>query len=175
MVATAGGLRLRGTTAAGTREFLGIPYAAPPVGKLRWRPPRPPRAGRASAATSFAPQCPQLGVSVRRGQHVRELPVPERLHAAAGAALRHRPVMVWIHGGALVTGESDDYNPAGWSRGVVVVTINYRLGALGFLADSSLASPPGGSVRRLRADGPAGRAALGAAQHPRDSAATRAT
>ena len=48
--------------------------------------------------------------------------------------------MVWIHGGALVTGESDDYNPAALvPQGVVVVTINYRLGALGFLADSSLA------------------------------------
>ena len=53
--------------------------------------------------------------------------------------------MVWIHGGALVTGESDDYNPAALvKQGVVVVTINYRLGALGFLADSSLASRPGG-------------------------------
>jgi para-nitrobenzyl esterase len=53
--------------------------------------------------------------------------------------------MVWVHGGSLRTGESDDYNPAGLVRdGVVVVTINYRLGALGFLADSALASHPGG-------------------------------
>jgi para-nitrobenzyl esterase len=53
--------------------------------------------------------------------------------------------MVWVHGGSLRTGESDDYNPAGLVRdGVVVVTINYRLGALGFLADSALASRPGG-------------------------------
>jgi para-nitrobenzyl esterase len=54
-------------------------------------------------------------------------------------------VMVWVHGGSLRTGESDDYNPAGLVRdGVVVVTINYRLGALGFLADAALASRPGG-------------------------------
>ena len=53
--------------------------------------------------------------------------------------------MVWVHGGSLRTGESDDYNPAGLVRdGVVVVTINYRLGALGFLADAALASRPGG-------------------------------
>jgi len=54
--------------------------------------------------------------------------------------------MVWIHGGAFIAGESDDYNPAGLVRhGVIVVTINYRLGALGFLADAALASDPGGS------------------------------
>ena len=53
--------------------------------------------------------------------------------------------MVWIHGGALVVGESDDYNPAALVRhGVIVVTINYRLGAFGFLADSALAGRPGG-------------------------------
>ena len=79
VVATAGGL-LRGTTAAGTREFLGIPYAAPPVGNLRWQPPQPAaRWPGVRAATSFAPHCPQTGVSLRRGQHVRGLPVPERL------------------------------------------------------------------------------------------------
>ena len=53
--------------------------------------------------------------------------------------------MVWIHGGALVVGESDDYNPAALVRhGVIVVTVNYRLGALGFLADPALAGRPGG-------------------------------
>ena len=53
--------------------------------------------------------------------------------------------MVWVHGGSLLTGESDDYNPAALVRdGVIVVTINYRLGALGFLADTALASAPGG-------------------------------
>ena len=54
-----------------------------------------------------------------------------------------RPVLVWIHGGALVTGESDDYDPAKLvSEGTVVVTINYRLGALGFLAHPALAGRP---------------------------------
>ena len=54
--------------------------------------------------------------------------------------------MVWIHGGSFITGESDDYDPAALVRhGVIVVTINYRLGALGFLAHPALASHPGGS------------------------------
>jgi para-nitrobenzyl esterase len=58
---------------------------------------------------------------------------------------RRLPVMVWIHGGSLVTGESDDYDPAGLVHdGVIVVTINYRLGALGFLAHPALAGRPGG-------------------------------
>jgi para-nitrobenzyl esterase len=63
----------------------------------------------------------------------------------ANARDRNLPVMVWIHGESLLTGESNDYNPAGLVRsGVIVVTINYRLGALGFLADTALASTPGG-------------------------------
>ena len=63
----------------------------------------------------------------------------------AGRTPAQPPVMVWIHGGALVTGESDDYDPAALVKhGVIVVTINYRLGALGFLADSALASRAGG-------------------------------
>jgi para-nitrobenzyl esterase len=148
VVATAGGL-LRGTTAAGTREFLGIPYAAPPVGSLRWQPPQPAaRWSGIRAATSFAPHCPQAGSPfgvASTSEDCLYLNVYAPAGQGAGAGLRNRPVMVWIHGGALVTGESDDYNPAALVRdGVVVVTINYRLGALGFLADSSLASTPGG-------------------------------
>jgi para-nitrobenzyl esterase len=65
--------------------------------------------------------------------------------AGQEAGRRRLPVMVWIHGGALITGESDDYAPAALvRRGVIVVTINYRLGALGFLAHPALASTPGG-------------------------------
>jgi para-nitrobenzyl esterase len=147
VVATADGL-LRGTTAGGTREFLGVPYAAPPVGNLRWRPPRPaaPWPG-VRAATSFAPHCPQFASPFGVASTSEDC-LYLNVYAPAGQAAGftgNRPVMVWIHGGALVTGESDDYNPAELvRRGVVVVTINYRLGALGFLADSSLASTPGG-------------------------------
>src|ERR1700761_6478338 len=144
LVATADGL-LRGTTAGSDHEFLGIPYAAPPVGNLRWRAPQPAaRWEGVRGATSFAPHCPQTGAPFGVASTSDDC-LYLNVYAPAGVCLRNRPVMVWIHGGALVTGESDDYNPAGLVRnGAVVVTINYRLGALGFLADSSLAARAGG-------------------------------
>ena len=148
LVITTTGGTLRGTMAGRTDEFLGIPYAAPPVGPLRWRPPQPaaPWTGIRDA-TAFAPHCPQppsgFGVA-STSENCLYLNVYTPADARAGA--RDLPVMVWIHGGAFIAGESDDYNPAGLVRhGVIVVTINYRLGALGFLADAALASHPGGS------------------------------
>ncbi len=147
VVATADGL-VRGLATSATDEFLGIPYAAPPVGPLRWRPPQPAaRWPGVRDATQFAPHCPQppsfFGVASMSEDclylNVFTPPGGRRL------AARRLPVMVWIHGGALITGESDAYNPAGLVRhGVIVVTINYRLGALGFLAHPALASRPGG-------------------------------
>ena len=145
VVATTGGT-LRGTTAGRTDEFLGIPYAAPPVGPLRWQPPQPaaPWAG-VREATAFAPHCPQppsgFGVA-STSENCLYLNVFTPPGARVGG---HLPVMVWIHGGSFLVGESDDYIPAGLvRRGVIVVTINYRLGALGFLAHPALASRPGG-------------------------------
>ena len=126
-------------------EFLGIPYAAPPVGALRWQPPRPAAPWHGTrAATSYAPHCPQPSSAFGRASTSEDCLYLNVFTPAASKA-RNLPVMVWVHGGSLRTGESDDYNPAGLVRdGVVVVTINYRLGALGFLADSALASRPGG-------------------------------
>jgi para-nitrobenzyl esterase len=154
LVVTTTGGTLRGTTAGRTDEFLGIPYAAPPVGPLRWRPPQPAaRWAGIRAATAFAPHCPQppsgFGVA-STSENCLYLnvytPADARAGGPTGTALRNLPVIVWIHGGAFIAGESDDYNPAGLVRhGVIVVTINYRLGALGFLADAALASHPGGS------------------------------
>jgi para-nitrobenzyl esterase len=144
VVATAGGA-VRGQAAAAGREFLGIPYAAPPVGALRWQPPRPAAPWHGTrAATSYAPHCPQPPGSFGRASTSEDC-LYLNVFTPAGNKARNLPVMVWVHGGSLRTGESDDYNPAGLVRdGVVVVTINYRLGALGFLADSALASRPGG-------------------------------
>jgi len=144
VVATADGA-VRGQAVAAGEEFLGIPYAAPPVGALRWRPPRPAAPWHGTrAATAYAPHCPQPSGSFGRASTSEDC-LYLNVFAPAGARGKHLPVMVWVHGGSLRTGESDDYNPAGLVRdGVVVVTINYRLGALGFLADAALASRPGG-------------------------------
>jgi para-nitrobenzyl esterase len=132
---------VRGKTAGGISEFLGIPYAAPPTGKLRWHAPEPAARWRGiRAATAFGPHCPQPGGATGTSENCLFLNVFTR----PGASRAGRPVMVWIHGGALVTGASDSYNPASLVKdGVTVVTINYRLGALGFLADSALASRGG--------------------------------
>jgi para-nitrobenzyl esterase len=139
---------IRGTRVGDVREFLGVPYAAPPVANLRWRPPQPAARWRGVRdATHFGAHCAQnagaFGVaSASEDCLFLNVFEPRRLFSGVPAA----PVMVWIHGGALVVGESDDYNPTALvQRGVIVVTINYRLGALGFLAHPALAgeSPQG--------------------------------
>jgi para-nitrobenzyl esterase len=144
VVGTAGGA-VRGKTVAATDEFLGIPYAAPPVGPLRWRPPQPPAAWHGvRTATSFAPHCPQPSSSFGVASTSEDC-LYLNVFTPAGARTRNLPVMVWVHGGSLRTGAGDEYNPTGLvGHGVIVVTINYRLGALGFLADTALASRPGG-------------------------------
>jgi para-nitrobenzyl esterase len=140
---------VRGKGTGVVHEFLGIPYAAAPVGPLRWRPPQPaaPWSGERDA-TTFAPHCAQpatpfgLASSSEDCLYLNVFAPAGRQHGGDG-----RPVMVWIHGGRLSIGESDDYDPAGLvADGTVVVTINYRLGALGFLAHPALADRPGGST-----------------------------
>jgi para-nitrobenzyl esterase len=144
VVGTADG-QLRGKQAGRMQEYLGIPYAAPPVGPLRWAPPQPaaPWHGIRSA-TAFAPHCPQSAGDFGRASTTENclyLNVFRPASPPAGSL----PVMVWIHGGGFVGGESDDYNPSALvADGVIVVTVNYRLGALGFLADAALASKSGG-------------------------------
>ncbi|MFP5327948.1 MAG: carboxylesterase family protein, partial [Acidimicrobiia bacterium] len=125
---------------SGLMEFLGVPYAAAPVGNLRWRAPQPvvPWEGERDA-TSFgkiAPQIVTMGASLIPGDDTEAsedcLTLNVWTPATDGAA---RPVMVWIHGGAFVGGAGSSQLYRGThlaTRGdVVVVTINYRLGALG--------------------------------------------
>jgi para-nitrobenzyl esterase len=134
---------VRGTETPTEKEYLGIPYAAPPLADLRWRPPQQHARWRTPLdATHFANHCPQQGSFVGGGSTNEDclylnVYTPNR---GNGKGLAKRlPVMVWIHGGALSSGESDDYDPTRLvQQGRVVVTINYRLGWLGFLAHPAL-------------------------------------
>jgi para-nitrobenzyl esterase len=145
VVRTTAGL-VQGKTTPAVNEYLGIPYAAPPAGALRWRPPQPAVPWRGvRQAVRYAPHCPQppsaFGVA-----STSEDCLYLNVFTPPGAAGGDLPVMVWVHGGTLLVGESDDYDPAPLVRdGIIVVTINYRLGALGFLADSALANRPAGA------------------------------
>jgi para-nitrobenzyl esterase len=138
---------VRGIAGSTIAAFLGLPYAAPPTGNLRWRPPQPPAAWKAIRdATHFAPSCPQpkgpFAAGVRSEDCLYLNVYTPALRSSDGGG---RPVLVWIHGGSLVTGAGRDYDPTKLAAdGIVVVTINYRLGALGFLAHPALASWPGG-------------------------------
>jgi len=132
--------------------FLGIPYAAPPVGELRWKPPQPVKAWRGRrAAAQFGPACPQPDRMEKFYKFIvktlggDESLVPSFRPTSEDclslnvwtANLRGKikqPVMVWIHGGSGNAGRGMDEG-AGWvQKGIVAVTINYRLGILGFLA-----------------------------------------
>lgn len=148
-VTTAHG-EVRGDHTRGAYRFLGIPYAAPPVGALRFAPPRAPEgwSGVRDATGTFpqAPQPPDMMTQLL-GPDAPVAPQSETdcltLHvwtpAPDGA---RRPVMVWIHGGAFTNGAGTIpwYDGAALTgRDVVVVTVNYRLGALGFLHLADLA------------------------------------
>jgi para-nitrobenzyl esterase len=127
---------------ARVREFLGIPYAAPPVGNLRWRPPVPHEPWFTPLeATQFANHCPQPPSPFGIGSVTEDCLFLNVFAPDSDDFFHSRPVMVWIHGGALVLGESNDYDPTALVKdGVIVVTINYRLGALGFLAHPAFAA-----------------------------------
>ena len=137
---------IAGTTVDGIRSFKGIPFAAPPVGELRWKPPQPVIAWEGIRQTdSFGPVCPQSpypsgSVYYSPPQKQSEDCLYLNLWTAAKAPDK-RPVMVWIHGGALTRGSGSNAVYDGTAlakRGVVLVTINYRLGPLGYLAHSEL-------------------------------------
>lgn len=120
----------------GVRAFYGIPYAAPPVGNLRWRPPREVASWtEVRHCTEFGPSCPQP--NEKAGGRYSEDCLYLNVWTPAGKSEGKLPVMVWIHGGAFNFGSASqpEYNGKNLAwKGVVVVTVNYRLGPLGFLA-----------------------------------------
>jgi para-nitrobenzyl esterase len=136
---------VQGEAGYAVRRFLGIPYAAPPVGKFRWTPPRThARWFTTLDATKFGPHCPQFDSVFGTNSTTEDclylnVFAPTAAASADGSAF---PVMVWFHGGGLIVGQSDDYIPTKLVRrgGVIVVTINYRLGPLGFLAHPALSA-----------------------------------
>jgi para-nitrobenzyl esterase len=133
-----------GTTASGVNQWLGIPYAAPPVGALRWQPPQAPTPWTSTlATTSFGNVCVQaVGTQIAGSEDCLYLNV----WAPAGATSRsHLPVLVNIHGGGFVggSGESGDWSSWANTQNEVVVSINYRLGIFGFLANSALGAHSG--------------------------------
>ena len=132
-------------TTGAMREFLGIRYAQPPIGNLRWKPPQPVTPSFATQnATQFGSHCPQVfspfgNASATEDCLFLNVYTPNGSDDQNSDGDDARPVMVWIHGGALVVGESNEYDASKLvQRGVIVVTINYRLGALGFLAHPAL-------------------------------------
>jgi len=140
---------LVGSLEDGVRVFRGIPYAAPPVGELRWRAPQPPPTWeQALEAREFGPACPQRGREDRPGVLGRTDEDCLTLNVWAPEGAAGAPVMVWIHGGAFVVGSGSwpFYDGTAFARrGVVLVTLNYRIGRLGFFAHPALTaeSPDG--------------------------------
>jgi para-nitrobenzyl esterase len=129
--------------------FRNIPYAAPPVGDLRWAPPQPAAAWTGErAATENGPSCPQpMNGNGTPNTGGANGPVSEdclQLNVFAPKDAKDAPVMVWIHGGSHRTGAGWVYDGQNFARdGVVVVTINYRLGPLGYFAHPALTKAAG--------------------------------
>jgi para-nitrobenzyl esterase len=138
--------QVQGTVVGGIQRYLGIPYAAPPVGALRWREPQPVKPWQGvRVCDAVGLECPQV---VLKRDKKKAPPMSEdclylNVWTPAGSAAARLPVMFWIHGGAFQLGSGglplyDGQKLA--ERGVVVVDINYRLGPFGFLAHPLLTS-----------------------------------
>ena len=129
---------LPGDPTSGVNVFLGIRYGQAPLGTLRWKPPQAPNPGQGSIVAAT------IGHTCTQGRATdSEDCLFLNVYTPSTATARSRlPVFIWIHGGALVNGAGSDYDPSVMvaENDIIVVTINYRLGSLGFLAASVLAA-----------------------------------
>lgn len=139
-----------GKTEGPVHAFLGIPYAAPPVGELRWKRPAPPaRWSGVRKAVDFGARCMQGPIysdMVFRDPGPSEDCLNLNVWIPAQAATKKLPVMVWIYGGGFQAGSTSEPRQDGQflaQRGVVVVSMNYRLGVFGFFAMPELAAESG--------------------------------
>ncbi|MGC1513874.1 MAG: carboxylesterase/lipase family protein [Acidimicrobiales bacterium] len=145
---------LRGVVEGDLAVFRGVPYAKPPVGDLRFRPPQPMDAWQGEReATAFGTISVQADIPMAAMMGGGEPDAEDCLYLnvwTPGLDAGRRPVMVWLHGGAFIFGSGSSAMYAGTSlaqRGdVVVVTINYRLGALGYLAHPDLVDAETGAM-----------------------------
>jgi para-nitrobenzyl esterase len=142
--------KVEGTMNGPIRAFLGIPYALPPVGSLRWKPPVPAaKWSGVRQATQFGSHCMQAKLyadMVFRDPGVSEDCLTLNVWTPAKDKAAKLPVMVWIFGGGFVTGGTSEGRQDGTNlakNGVVVVTMNYRLGIFGFFAHDALAAESG--------------------------------
>lgn len=128
----------------GIVAFKGIPYAAPPIGPLRWRPPQPVMPwSEVRASSHFGDDCMQTPYVIPTGQKASEDCLTVNVWTSTDYRKTHRPVMVFIYGGAFIGGSSAYplYDGARLAReGVVVVSFNYRVGIFGFLAHPELSA-----------------------------------
>lgn len=143
---------IQGQAEGGARRFLGIPFAAPPVGDLRWRPPQPPQPWTdVLEADAISPPCAQLAALTTPASDTEDC-LYLNVWTPDPAPDRPLPVLFWIHGGANTSGSTGDLIPLGVgglfyngqglaaTRDVVVVTTNYRLNVFGFLSHQALAA-----------------------------------
>jgi len=143
---------VQGAASGQARQFLGIPYAAPPVGALRWRPPAPAIPWHSVLqATAFGNACPQVASFQGPASNTEDC-LFLNVFTPDPAPAKPRPVMVWFHGGSNQQGSAGDPVPfpgvpghfydaqvLSQERNIVVVTVNYRLNAFGFFAHAALA------------------------------------
>lgn len=142
--------RVAGATKDGVDRFLGIPYAAPPVGSKRWQPPAPASSWKGTrSATAPGPRCMQFGGDAGRGMSEDCLSL--NVYTPSKRTDHPLPVMFWIHGGGFSggSGGDEDGSQIAEANNVVVVTVNYRLGAFGWLDLPGLSKHGGGNYGLL--------------------------